>query len=37
MPSLATVLKVYGKLTTKSVDGKALSKALAKESVYGIL
>lgn len=31
VPYLATVLKVYGKLTTKSVDGKALSKALAKD------
>jgi hypothetical protein len=28
---LASLLKVYGKLTTKSVDGKVLSKAVAKD------
>jgi hypothetical protein len=31
VPYLVTVLTVYGKLTTQSVDGKALGKALAKD------
>ena len=32
VPYLAAVLKIYGRLTTKSVDGKVLSKVLAKAS-----
>jgi hypothetical protein len=31
VPYLAAVLKAYRKLTTHSVDGKALSKAVAKD------